>query len=164
MANWCFNTVRFTGEENRLTEIKELFQGMAARSIAEEKGQLPPFITSEEGYFFEVDFSGDYLCYQTRWTPNLELMHKVGKYFGVDYTHDYDESSNGIYGQANYRNGHWRDIYLGDAEFEQYHYLDDTELYYFEGDTYDTDGEILETLLERKIKAVQEAKTQKEQS
>ncbi len=44
------------------------------------------------------------------------------------------------------------DIYLEDEDFEKYQYDEEAETYHFEGETYDSDYEILETLLHRKVR------------
>lgn len=56
-----------------------------------------------------------------------------------------------IYGKATYKNRKLTDIYLEDEDFEQYEYDEETDYYHFEGEAYESDCEILETLLERKI-------------
>jgi len=43
---------------------------------------------------------------------------------------------------------------LEDEDFETYHYDEEEDAYHFEGETYEGDWEILETLLERKIAAL----------
>jgi hypothetical protein len=69
----------------------------------------------------------------------------------VNFTQDYEEMGNGIFGRASYQNGILDDVCLNDEELETYHFNEETDTYHFEGETYDSDWEILETLLKRKL-------------
>lgn len=44
------------------------------------------------------------------------------------------------------------DIYLEDEDFDSYELDKETDTYHFEGKEYDSEWEILDTLLERKIR------------
>lgn len=78
-------------------------------------------------------------------------MKLFKKWQGVDFIYDYEESGNLIYGRATFSNNLLTDIYLEGEDFEKYQYYEESGSYHFEGDKYDTDMEILEILLERKI-------------
>ena len=55
MANWCFNTIVFEGNEETIKQIEKLFQAMKSKEEQTKQGQLPEFITDENGgYFFNV--------------------------------------------------------------------------------------------------------------
>lgn len=154
MANLCSNTVTFNGNKRAIGKIQKLFTEMAEREKKEEKGQLPDFIPLYSGYFFDLyQNEGDagIFQYQTKWSPNIEIVQKIAEHYKVDFVQDYEEMGNGIYGQAIFKNGILEDIFLEDEDFEQYKYDEETDCYYFEGDTYESDYKILETLLERKI-------------
>lgn len=56
-----------------------------------------------------------------------------------------------MYGRVTFTDKLPTDIYLDDEDFEQYQFDEETDTYSFEGEIYDSDCEILETLLERKI-------------
>lgn len=71
--------------------------------------------------------------------------------YKVNFVQDYEEMGNLIYGRATYRDGILSDIFLDDDDFEIYEQDEETDLYHFEGEEYESDYEILETLLERKI-------------
>ena len=90
--------------------------------------------------------------YQTKWSPNIEIVQKIAEHYKLDFVQDYEEMGNLVYGKATYNNGTLQDIYLEDDDFEQYEYNEETDKYHFEGKIYESDCDILETLLERKIK------------
>ena len=121
-----------------------------------EEGQLPEFISKDNGgYFFNIYWNdGDEgeFQYETKWSPNMEIIQKIAEHCEVNFTHDYEEMGNLVYGRATFYDKLLTDIYLEDEDFEQYEFDEETDTYHFEGETYERDYEILETLLERKIK------------
>ena len=150
MANWCFNTVRFTGEPEQLKKVTLLFLNLQVTQIIDEKGQLPDFVKGNTGHLFDLKMENGELDFCTKWTPNPEVMAQVADYFQLDFTQDYSETANGIYGQFVYKKGVLRDICLEIEDFARYSYDEDKESYLFEGDYYEDDSEILQILLERR--------------
>ena len=131
---------------------------IADKQQSENKGQLPDFVTAEGGYFLDLywnDGDDGIFQYETRWAPNTEIVEQIAKYYKVDFTLDYEEMGNGIYGKITYKDGVLTDIYLEEEDFETYEYDEYEDAYHFEGETYEGDWEILETLLERKISKVE---------
>lgn len=128
---------------------------MATKEQQEQKGQLPDFVNQHNGgYFFDLYLDNDnteVFQYQTKWSPNIEIVKEIAERYKVDFVQNYEEMGNLIYGQATYNNGIFQDIYLEDEDFEQYEYDEETDNYLFEDETYNSDTEILEILLERKI-------------
>ena len=164
MANWCNNILSFEGTPETIEQIKWLFQAMANREQQEQKGQLPDFVNPKKGgYFFDLYVDNEYtevFQYQTKWSPNLEIVQKIAEHYKVDFVQDYEEIGNLIYGQATYKTGTLTDIYLKDEDFEQYEYDEETDRYHFEEETYESDSEILEILLERKTTKINTKSTQ----
>ena len=154
MANWCSNTVVFEGNEETIQQIQQLFQTMKEKEEQTERGQLPDFITDENGgYFFNLYWDeGDIgiFQYETKWSPNIEIVQKIAEYYHVDFVQDYEEMSNLVYGRATFSDKLLTDIYLEDEDFDSYQFDEETDIYHFEDEEYESDSEILETLLERK--------------
>ncbi|ASE60645.1 hypothetical protein CEQ15_03550 [Chryseobacterium indologenes] len=155
MANWCSNTVVFEGKPEAIEQIQQLFKSMAEKEQKEECGQLPDFVEdSNGGYFFDIyqddDVTGLFQ-YETKWSPNIEVVQAIAEQYNVNFTQDYEELSNCVCGRATFADKLLTDIFLDDEEFEQYEFDEETDTYHFEGETYDSDCEILETLLERKL-------------
>lgn len=155
MANWCSNTIVFEGNKEAIKQIEQLFQSMKGKEEQSKQGQLPDFVTDENGgYFFNIySNEGDagIFQYETKWSPNIEIVQRIAEYYQVDFVQDYEEISNGIYGKASYQDGILGDVCLSDEDLETYQFEEETDTYHFEGETYDSDCEILETLLERKL-------------
>lgn len=155
MANWCRIMVVFEGNEEAIQQIQWLFQTMRVKEEQTERGQLPDFITDENGgYFFNLYWNeGDIgmFQYETKWSPNIEIVQRIAEYYEVSFVQDYEEMSNLVYGRVTFSDKLLTDIYLEDEDFESYQFDEETDTYHFEGKDYDSDCEILETLLERKI-------------
>ncbi len=155
MANWCSNTVVFEGKPEAITAVQEVFQMLKSREETSEQGQLPDFITEDNGgYFFNIYWNeGDegVFQYETKWSPNTEAVRLIADRYGVEFTQEYEEMGNGIYGKATYSEGILDDTALTDEDLEQFHYNEETDHYHFEGEEYESDSEILEMLLTRKL-------------
>lgn len=155
MANWCSNTVVFEGKPEAIIQIQQLFQILKDKEEQAEEGQLPDFTDSTNGgYFFNIYWNeGDEgnFQYETKWSPNSEILRSIADRYQVDFVQDYEEMGNGIYGRATYQNGILDDVCLSDEDLEAFEFDEDTDTYHFEGETYESDCEILETLLERKL-------------
>ena len=155
MANWCSNSVAFEGNETALEQVKLEFIKMKRLGDKENCGQLPEFVSDKKrGYFFDILLEdGDYIFnYQTRWSPNTEILLQIAEHFKVDFIYNYEEIGNQIYGVTVYSNNELSEIYLEEEDFEQYDYHEETGTYSFEAENYESDYEILEILLKRKIK------------
>ena len=155
MANWCSNTVVFEGKPEAIEQIQQLFQTMKGREEKEEQGQLPDFVPNTNGgYFFNIYWNdGDKGIYQyeTKWSPNIEVLKTIAEQYQIGLIQNYEEMGNLVYGRATFSDKLLTDIYLEDEDFGNYQFDQETDTYHFEGKDYDSDCEILETLLERKI-------------
>ena len=155
MANWCSNTVVFEGKPEAIEQIQKLFKLMAEQELKENGGQLPDFISEDNGGYFFATFQyegdTDVFQYETKWSPNIEVVQKIAEHYKVDFIQDYEELGCLIYGRATFADKLLTDIYLEDEDFEKYQFDQETDTYHFEGKEYDSDCEILETLLEQKI-------------
>ncbi|QEM07093.1 hypothetical protein DIU31_027635 [Mucilaginibacter rubeus] len=150
MANMCRNMAVFTGEQSQLQKIAMLFTHMAIKEKQEDKGQLPSFITPDKDWFFNIEWDGDTLFYDTRWSPNFNVMQQVADHYQVGFILDYTETGNLIYGQASYEQGKLNDIFLKPSDFDKYEYDEEADAYIFENNTYENSEDILEILLDRK--------------
>lgn len=154
MANWCSNRVEFAGDGKALQEVHEFFVSMQNEEEATGNGQLPDFMETDSGYFFSLyrnEGEVGMFEYETRWSPNTDVLKVIAERFGVGFTHYYEEIGNCIYGVTEYKDGDETETDLDFEDFDRYEYSEDDGLYYFEGDTYESDYEILEILLERKL-------------
>src|SRR5690606_15432922 len=149
------NTVAFEGKPEAIKQIQQLFKTMAEQERKEGCGQLPGFVEGKDGgYFFDLYMESEdteVFLYQTKWSPNTEVLKKIAEHYGVDFVQDYEEMGCLVYGRAAFSDRRLTDVYLEDEDFDAYEFDEDTDTYHFEGKEYDSDCEILETLLERRI-------------
>jgi hypothetical protein len=152
MANWCYNIIQFTGDNNKLENLQTLFEQMAEKETETNEAQLPPFINEDTDYLylFDIRWEGRTLYYATKWSPNIDLIQIIADTYQVGFVYTYSEIGNGIYGEVLYRDEVLTDIYLESEDFAQYSYSEETDNYTFEGDSYESDDEILEILLDRR--------------
>jgi hypothetical protein len=150
MANWCFNTVEFIGEHSQFEQLEKLFNKMKKKEEKERKGQLPDFVHSDDGYFFECSWEGGILYYNTRWAPNTDNLKKTADHFGVGFTLSYAETGNLVYGEASYKDGILTDVCLDNEDFDLYEFDEEQDTYLFEGNHYESSDEIMKILLQRK--------------
>jgi hypothetical protein len=147
--------VVFEGNPEAIEQIQQLFQTMKGREEKEEQGQLPDFVPNTNGgYFFNIYWNdGDKGIYQyeTKWSPNIEVLKTIAEQYQIGLIQNYEEMGNLVYGRATFSDKLLTDIYLEDEDFGNYQFDQETDTYHFEGKDYDSDCEILETLLERKI-------------
>nr|WP_121271765.1 hypothetical protein [Pedobacter schmidteae] len=152
MANWCLNTVKFEANEAVMNELRTLFLRMAEKEILENKGQLPAGYEGSSGYLFEIEMEEDTLSYLTKWAPNTDVIIFMAKQYGAGFIYNYEEPGMAIYGVTFYRNEQLQDICLDEEDFKCYQYNETDENYTFEGEVFPDDWDIMEILLQRKVK------------
>lgn len=150
MENWCSNFVQFTGDPEALEEIGWLFRAMSALEKETGHGQRPPFISDNEGYFYNMDILSDKFYFETVSTPNLDLLVQVADRYQSDFRLDYHELGHAVFGEASYRQGTLTDVRLDVEDFRQFSYDLEKQAYMFEGLYYGSDAEILEIMLAMK--------------
>ena len=155
MANWCNNWVIFEGTPEAIEQITQLFKSMAEQEHKDDCGQLPDFVQDTHGdYFYNIsqdNESAGVFQYETKWSPNTEAVKQIAEHFKVNFTQDYEELGCLVYGQALFENGILNDTCLDSQDFDSYELDEETDTYHFEGKEYDSEWEILDTLLERKM-------------
>lgn len=154
MANWCSNNVTFTGRKESTDKIVQLFQTMTVQEKKNGEGQIPDFVQGKDGIFFEIYQNETDECsfqYETKWCPNIEFLYLISDHYNAEFVLEYAELGCCVFGRTTYQNQVLEDVYLDFSDFDKYCYNEETETYHFEGETYNSDLEILEILLERKI-------------
>lgn len=150
MPNWCLNIIWFRGMPEQMRKLRELFEVMAAHYIVDKKGQLPDFIFSDTGHFYDISCGGDVFEYLTMWNINADVLKQIADHYGLDFSCTYDEPGNCIFGELVYKGGVFTGIELDDADFSKYEYEEESETYLFEGQRYGKSADIKEILLQRK--------------
>jgi hypothetical protein len=162
MPNWCINYLTFQGDAVKINEIKNCFAEMIIRQDALKEGVVPLFFKDSkclDGFFFELytddenaEKTGFTVQYETRWCPNIPDVKAICEHFKVSCELEYQESGCCVFGKYSYdsETDTEQQICLDDTDFDKFEYREESSLYYFEGKEYESETEILETLLERK--------------
>ena len=111
MANHYSNTVLFIGEPEQVAELRDLFWGIERQQKLTHMYYLPDFVDDTTGYVNDISFNGQWINYQSRWTPNLYLLQQLADRYKVEFISGFDEMTNGIYGEALYSNGRLLAVY-----------------------------------------------------
>jgi len=111
MANYCSNTVLFLGEPNAVTELRQLFWEIERQQKLTRMYYLPDFVVDGTGYVQDISFNGQWINYESRWTPNLNLLVQLAERYQVEFISGFDEMTNGVYGEALYSNGRLQSVY-----------------------------------------------------
>jgi len=111
MANYCSNTVLFLGEPSAVAELRQLFWEIERQQKLTRMYYLPDFVMDGTGYVQDISFNGQWINYESRWTPNLNLLVQLAERYQVEFISGFDEMTNGIYGEALYSNGRLQSVY-----------------------------------------------------
>jgi len=156
MANWAQNWVNFSGEETQIKKVNAMFKAMHEKEIETNEGQLPPFMTEpKEDYFFEIyEDDSETISYATKYTPNILDLVEIANHFDLNFKVSYEESGCNLFGKAIFTagNSEAKCYDLDDSDFDLFHYDDEADMYVYEGETYECESDILETLFEKKFK------------
>lgn len=168
MANWCDNSVTFSGPQKKLEELFNMIRSLEIKANLSNKGVLPDFIEDNPElmakddmlYMFDIYYSEDsfdFISFSSKWSPALGTIYEIAKQIGISFEHEYDESLNSIYGLASYNHqtGEYKNTYLDEDDFdsikEEYDEVSGIEWYSFEGKDYEVKEDILEILIRKKI-------------
>src|ERR1700744_2460567 len=100
MANYCSNSVRFIGAENSVEEIRQLFDDIDKKQMRSNRYHMPDFVKGGTGYMEDISVGPNWISYETRSMPHLEVLDDIADHFGVDYIAWYQEPMAGLYGEA----------------------------------------------------------------
>jgi len=160
MANWCSNYVHFTGSEENIKKVNELFAEMCEHNNKTQGGATPDFIeTPVQGWFFDVlkpeTDKDQHFNYYTKWSPNELDLIEIAKRFNLEFKCEFSECGNGIFGKSIYKGGV---LTIHALEYDEYIKAvpvdedNDEQGYIYEGEHYDSLDEALEDILQDKIK------------
>lgn len=143
----------FEGTAEAIEQITQLFKSMAEQEQKDNCGIYPISQDTHGDYFYNIsqdNESAGVFQYETKWSPNTDAVKQIAEHFKVNFTQDYEELGCLVYGQAIFEEGILTDTCLDSQDFDSYELDEETDTYHFEGTEYDSEWEILDTLLERK--------------
>ena len=121
MANYVSNSVLFIGDPSRIAGVRELFLQIEEKQVASNLYHLPDFVTGDRGHMLEIETNGDWINYETRWTPNLDLLEQIARHYDLDFIARYDEPVNWIYGEAVFTAGELHNVIVNSYDGEDWY-------------------------------------------
>ena len=88
-----------------------MFAQIESQQQRTNKYHLPDFVTVDKGHMLDITFNQDWINYESRWQPNLDLLVQVADHYQVDFISRFDEMSNGMYSEAIYEDKELKTIY-----------------------------------------------------
>jgi len=116
MANWCSNTITFSGTPDKIKPLETMFKKMVKLENETNHGQLPFFMDKAiEGWFHDIyiqevdtnepDHSFIAVQYSSKYNPNIDDCVFISETLKLDFVLCYEETGNYIYGEVKYENG-----------------------------------------------------------
>jgi len=113
MANYCSNAVLFIGDKKAVQTVRDLFAEIQRKQAGSNRYHLPDFVSGGRGYMEDIETGQDWLLYETRWVPNLEVLVQIAARYELEFIAKYDEPMNGLYGEAVFTAG---DLHLANLD------------------------------------------------
>lgn len=121
MANYVSNSVRFIGDPARVAEVTALFLQIEEQQAASNQYHLPDFVSDERGHMLEIEAGGEWLNYETRWAPNLDLLQEVARHYDLDFIARFEEPTNFMYGEAVFASNELRKVMVTSFDGEDWY-------------------------------------------
>jgi len=150
MANWCSNSVVFTGDEQKCKAIYDLFGDMEARQRQTGHYQLPDFAKDDKGVMSDIVIHDRGVSFETRWVPNLKLLMEIADFYDSGFVSKFNEMQTGVLGEARYEQGTLTLVSLDEEDYKAVRY-DFTRQGYPLGERFfEEEGDLLDYILEQK--------------
>jgi len=145
MANWCSN---FIQTDNK--DVIEVFKHLAKKEEIEGQGQTLGYF-EDDRFLVNIVVEDSHISCETKWAPCINTIFNLAKRFNCRIELDYDEPGNLLFGKYIVQGKDETAYYLTDVDFDLFVYNEDTDNYTFEGKEWESDSDIKELLLERKM-------------
>jgi hypothetical protein len=151
MANWCHNSVQFTGQPDKVGAVIEFFRLMKEQQTLYKNYDLPYFITAENKSIVEIGYDDERVYFRSAWRPPLLALNQIADEFGVSYTNKYEEPGMFESGKAYYHDGHLDGVRLTLEDAARITYHSEREVFIFDGKEFDNDEVIIYRMFNKKI-------------
>lgn len=143
MPNWCSNWITTDNQD-----VIEVFKKLEKRQKESGFGETLDWF-GDDRYLFEINTYDSLVTFETKWSPALKTAEAIAKVLNTTIELSYDEPGMCIYGKAIFNpKGEIVNYQLQGSDFDRIDWNEDTGLYTFEGEEYESDSEIKEILLE----------------
>ncbi len=152
MANWCTNYVEYKGEEANISSLLKELRELEKENKKTGLGVRP----SEEGdlqYMFDLYVTEGFFSFESKWVPANDSLKFLAKKYQVTIINRYSEPGCMIFGQWTSDGETEEDVWLTDEEWELAVPGDEDHSYYtYEGEEYEVQEEILDIILDKKLR------------
>ncbi|MEY2869793.1 MAG: hypothetical protein RIR01_2295 [Bacteroidota bacterium] len=125
MANWCYNSVLFEGDEKNISALTKIVEDMVERANKGNCGVIPLVQEKElDNYYFEIHINEKSethleITYSTKHNQNPLNLNFLCVKFGVDSMYgSFSEESYKVYGEYKFEDNTFYTKELTDAEFD----------------------------------------------
>lgn len=153
MANWCSNWVTVEGEEANVSSLMEEVNALAVKADVEDRGVRPSEIGGLTYMFYIYINDNDSFSFESKWSPANDSLQFLAKKYQVTIINRYSEPGCMVFGQWTGDGEIEDDVWLTDEEWKLAVPGDEDETFYiYNGEEYECEEEILDIILDNKIK------------
>lgn len=145
MANWCSNFIQTDNED-----VIDVFKYLAKKENIDGHGQTLDYF-EDDRYLFSIVVEDGYITCETKWAPPINTILNLSKRFDCRIELEYDEPSSLLFGKYIADKGEETAYFLTDEDFDLFEYDEEKDAYIFEEQEWESDSDIKELLLERKM-------------
>lgn len=131
MANWCSNTVIFSGSEKNLENLSKLMnKTIELQKLNDWNGQILFGLEGIlDGYLFDIRYEDCVLYFESKWITLPNEMVRIAQLFDLTFIYEYSEFGSELYGKYTYdSDGNLYDQCLNDDDIDQCRIKSDDDL------------------------------------
>lgn len=159
MAENCYNTILFQGDR-----VAECLEFIKSRMTENRYDGIYLMDGKQEKSCFDLTIEDGVVDFITEGTPDIYQVDQLALKFGLDYRYDYVETESKLFGCVISDGGGMSVVYLEQEDFNRIDYNKETDIYWIKDYDKQTDVyswrdveyesllEVLDILLEEKIK------------
>lgn len=159
MAENCYNTILFQGDR-----VAECLEFIKSRMTGNRYDGIYLIDGKQEKSCFDLTIEDGVVDFITEGTPDIYQVDQLALKFGLDYRYDYVETESKLFGCVISDGGGMSVVYLEQEDFNRIDYNKETDIYWIKDYDKQTDVyswrdveyesllEVLDILLEEKIK------------
>jgi len=158
MANWCTNTVTFSGpDENK---VRQVFKRLEKKCNNTNLGQTLKWF-KDDRYLFDIN-TDDTISFETKWGPAEQTILEIFNRYDVNGEYYYEEPGMSIYGAIFKIDNEVYSVNLDDEDLDPLDYNDELDCYTVSGIPIESDSDYLFGAIDNKMqRLISNRKTEK---
>tara|TARA_R110000868_G_scaffold285286_3_gene545743 strand:+ start:601 stop:1059 length:459 start_codon:yes stop_codon:yes gene_type:complete len=150
MAENCYNTILFQGDR-----VAECLEFIKSRMTENRYDGIYLMDGKQEKSCFDLTIEDGVVDFITEGSPDIYQVDQLALKFGLDYRYDYVQIESKLFGCVIADGGGMSVVYLEAKDFDEFDKIERDEennTFWFRNEEYESELEILDILLEEKIK------------